>query len=243
MGHQPLRIRIAAIAVSGALLGLSLGIAAVPPPAAAASASIKLGVLIVQMGAKADPGLKSQLTADLFGVTGSVKAELAAEGVTLTGAVLGPVSISAPCDFDSIAGAAYAKAERQKIPVAKYPYTTFVVVAPENGCQADTLGELGGRWNVVAGSSPSVILHEFGHNLGFMHANRLDCTGKHDYRAIPGSESGCVSQEYHDTYSIMGAIVNSGTGVGLDAWRLSSLGSKVIGSPARIPAANHTIQL
>jgi hypothetical protein len=123
MSHQPLRLRIAALAVAGALLGLSPGVAASPVPAAAASASIKLGVLIVQMGAKADPSLKIQLTADLVGAAGSVKAELAAEGVQLSGSVLGPVSISGPCDFDSIAGAAYAKAERQKISVAKYTYT------------------------------------------------------------------------------------------------------------------------
>ena len=69
--------------------------------------------------------------------------------------------------------------------------------------------ETGGRVLMPAPSqfSNNVLTHEFGHTLGLLHANSLQCTnGRSDVGFTAGrwSDGACSSREYADTLDLMG---------------------------------------
>ncbi|MER1996412.1 MAG: FG-GAP-like repeat-containing protein [Arthrobacter sp.] len=99
------------------------------------------------------------------------------------------------------------------------PYTALVVFVPTADLSSGGYGGiLGGGWTVggTAGRilmpAPSnftnnVVTHEFGHLLGLLHANSLQCTnGRSD--VAPGNgrwaDGACSSREYGDTSDLMG---------------------------------------
>lgn len=86
------------------------------------------------------------------------------------------------------------------------------VCAPYGG--RGSMGELQGRsWIWDNQSNPDYYIHEFGHNLGLDHANKLDCKGKsvanykdcRDSNPYPNTEQGFGRGiEYGDYFDVMG---------------------------------------
>jgi len=101
------------------------------------------------------------------------------------------------------------------------PYTALVVFVPTADLQSGGYGGiLGGGWTVggTAGRilmpAPSnftnnVVTHEFGHVLGLLHANSLQCTnGRADVGTGSNgrwTDGACSSREYGDTTDLMGS--------------------------------------
>jgi hypothetical protein len=73
-------------------------------------------------------------------------------------------------------------------------------------------GEIGGRRTWIQGTMNSYrTMHELGHNFGLGHAHSLSCS---DAAGAPTAVSGsCTSDEYGDTFSVMG-YVHAGEGTG-----------------------------
>ena len=100
------------------------------------------------------------------------------------------------------------------------PYTALVVFVPTPDLRSGGYGGiLGGGWTVggTAGRilmpAPSsftnnVVTHEFGHLLGLLHANSLQCTnGRTDVGSSVAdrwNDGACTSREYGDTADLMG---------------------------------------
>ena len=101
------------------------------------------------------------------------------------------------------------------------PYTALVVFVPTADLRSGGYGGiLGGGWTVGGTSgrilmpkpssfTDNVVTHEFGHLLGLLHANSLQCTnGRSDVAAGSAgrwAESACSSREYGDTTDLMGS--------------------------------------
>ncbi len=101
------------------------------------------------------------------------------------------------------------------------PYTALVVFVPTADLRSGGYGGiLGGGWTSggTAGKilmpAPSiftsnVVTHEFGHVLGLLHANSLQCNnGRSDVGAGANgnwSDGACNSREYGDTLDLMGS--------------------------------------
>ncbi|MBG6179342.1 S-layer homology domain-containing protein [Arthrobacter sp. CAN_A1] len=91
------------------------------------------------------------------------------------------------------------------------PYTALVVFIP-TALQGGILG-YGWSSNGTSGRilmpqmsnfTTNVVTHEFGHVLGLMHADALQCTnGQSDIPSFSGS--GCYIREYADTMDLMGS--------------------------------------
>jgi hypothetical protein len=102
--------------------------------------------------------------------------------VTLTGAAVGPFTISASkssCNIDGWADAVDAQARAAGTDPANYERRVYLM--PTNSCAGAGYGDLGGSntraWSFYCGLS-DLTAHELGHNLGMMHAT------------TPGSEYG-----------------------------------------------------
>ncbi|MCC3282568.1 MULTISPECIES: FG-GAP-like repeat-containing protein [Arthrobacter] len=120
------------------------------------------------------------------------------------------------------------------------PYTALVVFVPTADLRSGGYGGiLGGGWTVggTAGRilmpAPSnftnnVVTHEFGHVLGLLHANSLQCTnGRSDVG--PGSngrwaDGACTSREYGDTTDLMGSAQNHQPVINSYFWDAGSFG-------------------
>ncbi|MCC3297705.1 M43 family zinc metalloprotease [Arthrobacter caoxuetaonis] len=120
------------------------------------------------------------------------------------------------------------------------PYTALVVFVPTADLRSGGYGGiLGGGWTVggTAGRilmpAPSnftnnVVTHEFGHVLGLLHANSLQCTnGRSDVG--PGSngrwaDGACTSREYGDTTDLMGSAQNHQPVISSYFWHKGSFG-------------------
>lgn len=104
------------------------------------------------------------------------------------------------------------------------PYTALVVFVPTEDLRSGGYGGiLGGGWTTggTAGRilmpAPSnftsnVVTHEFGHVLGLLHANSLQCTSGRPDVGIGAngrwSDGACSSREYGDTLDLMGSAQN-----------------------------------
>ncbi|MCL2849452.1 MAG: hypothetical protein FWE61_05340 [Micrococcales bacterium] len=77
-----------------------------------------------------------------------------------------------------------------------------------SACGWAGLGTVGGPYSWINGyTTPEILAHEFGHNLGVGHANRYDC-GRVAL-ALPAA-SACSNREYGDTVDVMGSGVVTG---------------------------------
>lgn len=98
-----------------------------------------------------------------------------------------------------------------------------LLLLPRDGCPvggAVGLGSLGGGGGVMIGiqgvsglGALPVVLHEFGHNLGFNHANAAMClsTASTDAAVSAFTNGTCPVERYGDTLDIMGSARNDAT--------------------------------
>ena len=97
-----------------------------------------------------------------------------------------------------------------------------LLVLSAESCAADSFATVGGTGGEIfsgngIGSSMGVpyLLHEFGHNLGFEHADASICTntGSYDGKAadFTFASTVCPTREYDDYFDIMGYTVKNAT--------------------------------
>ncbi|MGY4858068.1 Ig-like domain repeat protein [Cryobacterium sp. AP23] len=98
-----------------------------------------------------------------------------------------------------------------------------LLILPRDGCfvgGVGGLGSLGGGGGVMLGiqgvsgvGALPVVLHEFGHNLGFSHANSAICPSSASTDAAAGSylNGTCPVERYGDTLDIMGSARDDAT--------------------------------
>ncbi|CEA08356.1 LGFP repeat [Arthrobacter saudimassiliensis] len=99
------------------------------------------------------------------------------------------------------------------------PYTALVAFTPAADLKVGGYGGfLGGGWTSTgtggrilmpapSGFTSNVVTHEFGHTLGLLHANSLQCTNGRSDVGASGSrwnDGACSSREYADTLDLMG---------------------------------------
>lgn len=121
--------------------------------------------------------------------------------VGLSGDVYGWYTIqltSNTCSPFEIRDAANTAAAAHGVDLSSYAH--FIYAFPQNACGFSGSGTIGGTPTYMWINGPPtarVIAHEFGHNLGLYHSHSWECG--------PTSISGtCSSQEYGDTFDVMG---------------------------------------
>ena len=131
------------------------------------------------------------------------------------------VKLSQPsCDPDEAWNRISQSAFRSRFASGQWVGTNdHLVILPRESCNTLGFGTVGGNGGIIlstAGAGPSlgvpVALHEFGHNLGFSHANAAICLKPKPFDAIvsdyarPSDDPGalCPIQEYADFLDIMG---------------------------------------
>jgi hypothetical protein len=124
------------------------------------------------------------------------------------------MALNSTCDDSELLAAAVSAADSQ----ADFNnYTRITVLFPHTGCPylgratvgARTIETQDGRvtasviWVPSKGWSKQVWVHEFGHNLGALHANSLDCGGR-SFGDV--GLAGCKTIEYGDPWDSMGNL-------------------------------------
>ena len=123
--------------------------------------------------------------------------------------------LMAGCDYDAVAAAALAAAERQGWNTAAYDHRVYLHPNSDS-CDYGGLGTLPGNDVWSNGYLQwSVIAHELGHNMGAHHASALDC--RDGGRRVPLSGN-CTNDEYGDPFDVMGR------GGLMSAWHRSQIG-------------------
>ena len=95
-------------------------------------------------------------------------------------------------------------AKSQGVDLSKYAHVVYI--APDQAsCGWAGIAHLPGRKAIIKASTltqfPKVVTHEFGHNLGFAHANVFRCTNSGSSVALSAT---CSSEEYGDILDPMG---------------------------------------
>ncbi|MGX9900418.1 M43 family zinc metalloprotease [Arthrobacter sp. SA17] len=116
------------------------------------------------------------------------------------------------------------------------PYTALVVFVATPHLSS---GALGAGWSTngtsgrvlmpLPGSlTNSVVTHEFGHVLGLMHADSLQCTsGARDVASLSDgsfADPSCSVREYGDTMDLMGASQTSQPTISSSLWQYGGFG-------------------
>ena len=127
------------------------------------------------------------------------------------------------CDPNTVLAAEENKAfGGQFIDDAWIGTNTHLMVLTQEGCGTTAFATVGGSGGEIfsgdgTGSSEGIpyLLHEFGHNLGFEHADASICTSTKNYddpvADFTFTSSVCPTTEYDDYLDIMGYTVNSAT--------------------------------
>lgn len=172
-------------------------------------------VLLVNFQNTVQPSLTKEYIADMvFNKVDSYFYEVSYGKVSFSGDVFGwyTIPISQTCSTNTVL------TESMKVANANVDFTKYdrmLIIAPMGpSCSfggQGTVGKYNGyptpdgsanmsvAWVIADRLFAGRVGHEFGHGFGLRHANFLDCKS-----GIVGS-SGCVSQEYGDLYSTMGA--------------------------------------
>lgn len=131
--------------------------------------------------------------------------------LNLVGTAVGPFTIpfnqkEQNCyDYQAWAIAADTLAYTSGVDINEYQYKVYSFPRPDN-CWAGAWADIGGkpsRAYLPGLVSAATITHEIGHNLGFYHANFLDCPTSITTNQ-PIYTSGCISKEYGDPFDVMG---------------------------------------
>lgn len=125
---------------------------------------------------------------------------------TPTGDVYGwvtiPVDANGTCDYNGWASKAQQELVNQGVNLSGYTNIQYVFPPANTGCSWAGLAYLGGstswvRADYINSRTPA---HELGHNFGFHHSAKYNCSV-----AVNVTPSTCASSEYGDPYDLMGA--------------------------------------
>ena len=169
-------------------------------------------VIPVEFANSSPPSTKQALEEGFFGDTDSLshyyqivsKNKLSVNGIITEKIVL---SISpTTCDYLTWTNTLDSVAENRGYVLSDFDNIFYVL--PGDGVYCPFLGaaDLGGRraWSKVGHVDLSIFAHEYGHNLGMMHAGTYDC-GPRQVDML----SNCTIDEYGDRYSLMGKTLNN----------------------------------
>ena len=116
------------------------------------------------------------------------------------------------------------------------PYTALVIFIPTSTLSGNALGagyssgSYSGRVLLpqISGFTNNVISHEFGHVIGLMHADALQCGSGASDVGVDGSgrftDPSCYIREYGDTTDIMGAAQFASPVISSSLWDYAGLG-------------------
>jgi|GEM_PF-2412784 len=125
---------------------------------------------------------------------------------TPTGDVYGwvtiPVDANGTCDYNGWASKAQQELVNQGVNLSGYTNIQYIFPPANTGCSWAGLAYLGGSTSWVRGDNVTTRVsgHELGHNFGFHHSAKYNCSV-----AVNVTPSTCTSSEYGDPYDIMGA--------------------------------------
>ena len=171
-------------------------------------------VLLVNFSDKVEQPYSREFARDLvFGQVNDYYLENTYDRAWLKGDVAGWFTLalsSQQCDVNTLASQAQAEASAAGVAVANYQ--RFVYVFPRNACGFSGSATVGGTsshaW-INQSLTLTTMAHEFGHNLGTVHAHSLVCS---DGTSVgPGGGSvgtspwpNCQNLEYGDGLDVMG---------------------------------------
>ena len=124
--------------------------------------------------------------------------------VSLEGDVVGWYTIpytATGCSYTTWSSAAEQAAVAAGVPVSNYPHRIYIWNT-SGGCSWGGMGTIGGNptksW-IPGYNNPTIVAHEFGHNLGAQHAQYLNCGTKQI-----DTYTNCTISEYGDPSDVMG---------------------------------------
>ena len=184
----------------------------VPPPPAIKEARIAI-ILFNFQNDRSEPESQESMLQKTFTDRSSAAnfyKENSLQQLNMTGDVYGYYTVpynreEGACNNFEWAEAAEAEAEKNGVDLSNYPYR-FYVFPGDTACYSSAWATLysspARAW--FAGSTNSyIVAHEFGHNLGLLHANFLDC-GNKSIGDFANYLSDCQNREYDDYTDIMG---------------------------------------
>ena len=165
-----------------------------------ASRAMRIAVVLMHVaGSTSAAAGKASVQASMFGSTKSVAdwfSQTSGGQVTVTGTVYGYYPGVRSCDLSTQLAAGAAAAASGGYRASDYDH--LVVYTPDQGCPFAGMGWIGESGVFLNGdTSPGVVEHELGHNLGLWHAGAYMCG------SAPISASCLV--EYGDQADVMGA--------------------------------------
>ncbi|MBL4244272.1 cadherin-like domain-containing protein [Vibrio fluvialis] len=173
---------------------------------AAGSTTGQQDTLVMLLNFQEDPNDQpisvSEATDLVFGEVNNFYKENSYGKTWLAGQVVGwytlPVS-NQVCDYPTVQAEADKMAEAQGITITDYQRVIYIMT--QSGCggggSATTGKTFPSRAYIDGTLSAKIIAHEFGHNLGLMHARAMDC-------GDTSLSSSCSTIEYGDSYDVMG---------------------------------------
>ncbi len=189
------------LAVTGALTVAMTTVAAAPAPAAAAPVTKRLAVVVIQNGDTDNERTQLADTTFLrnifFGTSNSLATWMPAVSHGLLSYVPAADGLYLAQPTDALLNADKTKchsdlartAAEQHLATRGVAWESLAVVFDIYGCTWGGLGQMPGRvtW-FPPRPSLSAVVHEFGHNQGYPHQSKRDCTG--------GNVSSCRANDY-----------------------------------------------
>ena len=150
----------------------------VQPKVAHAVGAMRIAVVLMRLpGSTAEPVSKAAVKMSTFGPTNSVAqwySQMSGGQVAVTGTVYGYFPGVRTCDLSTQLDAAAAAARRSGYVASNYDH--LVVYTPTQSCAFAGIGWVGENGVFLNGSTtPGLMEHELGHNLGVWHAGRYAC--------------------------------------------------------------------
>ncbi|HVY77650.1 MAG TPA: hypothetical protein VG898_04000 [Solirubrobacterales bacterium] len=204
-----------------------------PSAQAVAPGPRKVAVVLVTFpGESSAPWSPQESRSEVFTGANSVNAFYEEESygeISLTGKlspdgdVFGWLRIDSPtagCPYETWRNAASAAAAQSGIDLSGYQHIIYAF-SWQSSCSWLGIAALGGNWAMIngniLGTRAQATTHEFGHNLGLLHAGSWTCTAGGVRVQVSDN---CTVTQYGDPFDVMGNIATRHS----NGWSLAKLG-------------------